>query len=143
MPNQKEYAVFAIDYGEARMGIAMGNSILQIPHPLVTIQAEGVRAKIEQLNDLILKWQPQLIIVGCPHQHDNLQKIQLINTINNFVKKIKHKFKMPVVIINEDFTSSHASGLLNEQGIFGKAQKGKLDQLAACSILQTYFSQYR
>ena len=117
----------------------MGNSLLQIPHPLATICAEGMWPKIDQIGELILKWQPQLLIVGCPHAHDNPQKIQLVNTINNFAKRLGRKFNLSVIIINEDFSSAHASSLLNEQGVYGREQKGKLDQLAACSILQTYF----
>lgn len=130
----------AFDYGEARVGVAMGNSLLQIPHPLATICAEGMWPKIDQIGELILKWQPQLLIVGCPHAHDNPQKIQLVNTINNFAKRLGRKFNLSVIMINEDFSSAHASSLLNEQGVYGREQKGKLDQLAACSILQTYFS---
>lgn len=132
----------AFDYGEARVGVAMGNSLLQIPHPLATICAEGMWPKIDQIGELILKWQPQLLIVGCPHAHDNPQKIQLVNTINNFAKRLGRKFNLSVIIINEDFSSAHASSLLNEQGVYGREQKGKLDQLAACSILQTYFSNH-
>ncbi|MBY0244318.1 MAG: Holliday junction resolvase RuvX, partial [Sphingobacteriaceae bacterium] len=81
-----------------------------------------------------------LLIVGCPHVHDNPQKIQMVNTINNFAKRLERKFNLSVIMINEDFSSDHASSLLNEQGVYGREQKGKLDQLAACSILQTYFS---
>ncbi len=132
--------ILAFDYGEARVGVAMGNSALQIPHPIATIIAEGMWPKIDQINELVTKWQPKLLVVGCPHIADNLQKIQLVNTINNFVKRLERKFAVPVVIINEDFSSAHAASLLNEQGVHGREQKGKLDQLAACSILQTYFS---
>ncbi|MBX9867520.1 MAG: Holliday junction resolvase RuvX [Burkholderiales bacterium] len=138
----KSCTILAFDYGEARVGIAMGNSLLQIPHPLATISAEGMWPKIDQIGELITKWQPQLLIVGCPHAHDNPQKIQLVNTINNFAKRLGRKFNLPVVMINEDFSSAHASSLLNEQGVYGREQKGKLDQLAACSILQTYFSNH-
>lgn len=134
--------ILAFDYGEARIGVAMGNSLLQIPHPVTTIAVEGMWPKIDQIAELIIKWQPKLLIVGCPHMSDNPQKVQLINTINNFVRRLERKFDLPVIVLNEDFSSAHASSLLNEQGIYGREQKGKLDQLAACSILQTYFSHH-
>lgn len=137
MPNQ---TILAFDYGEARIGVAMGNSLLKIPHPLATIVGEGMWAKIDLIMPLIEKWQPQLLVVGCPHFHDNPQKVQLINTIQNFAKRLARKANLPFEFINEDFSSSHASSLLNEQGVYGREQKGKLDELAACSILQTYFT---
>ena len=71
----KPSTILAFDYGEARVGVAMGNSLLQIPHPLATICAEGMWPKIDQIGELITKWQPQLLIVGCPHAHDNPQKM--------------------------------------------------------------------
>lgn len=136
----KEQTVMAFDYGDMRIGVAVGNTLLKIPHPLTTISGDGMWFKIDQLEELVTRWKPQVLVVGCPHHHDNPQKVQLINTINNFAKRLGRKFNLPVELINEDFTSAHASGLLNEQGIYGKEQSGKLDQLAACSILQTYFS---
>ncbi len=133
--------IMAFDYGDSRIGVAIGNLMIKIPHPLVTIEGEGMYAKIDQLAIYIDKWQPAVLVVGMPHFADNPQKIQLINTINNFVKRLKRKFNLPVEIVNEDYSSSLAASQLKEQGVYGIEQKGKLDQLAACSILLCYFSQ--
>ena len=144
MPDEQALAtaqtVLALDYGEARLGVAVGNSLLGIAHPLTTISVSGMWLKIDLLAALIAEWKPQLIVVGIPPATDDQQKIQLINTIHNFVKRIQRKFTLPVALIDEDCSSASASLLLNEQGIYGRQQKGKLDQLAACAILQTYFS---
>lgn len=135
-----EQTIMAFDYGDARLGIAIGNTLLKIAHPLETIKAQGMHPQIDLIEPLIERWRPQVLVVGIPHAHDNPQKIQLINTINNFVKRLGRRTGLPVVTINEDFTSAVASSLLNEQGIYGRAQTGKLDQLAACAILDTYFN---
>lgn len=132
--------VLALDYGDMRIGVAMGNSLLKIAHPLTTISGEGMWVKIDLLAELVAKWQPQQLVVGLPSFHDNPQKVQLINTIKNFAKRLERKFGLPVEFVNEDFSSTAASELLDEQGIYGREQKGKLDQLAACNILQTYFT---
>lgn len=139
MPNKQ--TIMAFDYGDARIGIAIGNTLIKIPHPVTTIEGEGMWAKIDALEQIINKWSPDIFIVGIPHESDHPQKIQLINTIKNFTKRISKKYAREVIMINEDFTSMHASSLLNEQNIYDRAQQGKLDQLAACSILQTYFSE--
>lgn len=135
-----EQTILAFDYGDMRIGIAVGNTLLKIAHPLITISGEGMWVKIDQLSEIVTQWQPTMLVVGIPHTSDNPQKIQLINTINNFANRIGRKFTLPVTLINEDFSSAHADSLLKEQGVYGQAQKGKLDQLAACSILNTYFS---
>lgn len=141
MPKDSSFTVMAFDYGNARIGVAVGNNILKIPHPLTTLVGDSMYAKIDQMVELIERWQPQLLIVGAPHAADNPQKIQLLNTINNFVKRLKRKFNLPVELVNEDFSSAYAASQLKEQGIYGINQKEKLDQLAACLILEYYFSQ--
>lgn len=142
MPELENVTVLAFDYGDMRVGVAMANSLLKIPHPLTTICAEGMWAKIDEIAKLIEKWQPGLLLVGLPHFNDNPQKVQLINTINNFARRLFQKFNIKVELVNEDFTSFHAKGLLHEQGISERDQKGKLDQLAACSILDLYFNHH-
>lgn len=137
-----EQAVMAFDYGEARVGVAVGNTLLKISHPLETIVATGMHPKIDVIEKLIERWSPTILVVGCPHEHEDAQKIQLINTINNFVKRLARRTALPVHVVNEDFTSALASSLLNEQGVHGREQKGKLDQLAACAILDTYFNHH-
>ncbi len=144
MPEETSNRVLmGFDYGEARIGVATGNTLLKIAHPLTTVTGEGMWNKIDQLEELIKKWQPQLLVVGIPSASDDPKKIQLINTINNFAKRLGRKFNLPVTLIAEDFSSADAAMLLEEQAIYGKSQKGKLDQLAACAILQTYFSEIR
>ena len=140
MPNQQ--TVMAFDYGDMRIGVAIGNSLLRIAHPIDTVAGDGMWNKIDKLAALVNKWQPTVLVVGLPNASANLKKMQLINTINNFAKRIGNKFNLPVVMVNEDFSSAHASSLLNEQGVYAREQKGKLDQLAACSILECYFFNY-
>lgn len=132
--------ILAFDYGDKRMGVAMGNTLLKIAHPVETVCAEGVFAKIDRVRELIAYWKPNMLVIGLPHEHESVQKTQLINTITNFAKKLKAKFNIPVIYINEDFTSSYAASLLDEQNVHGRNQHEKIDQLAACAILETYFS---
>ncbi|MDD3266230.1 MAG: Holliday junction resolvase RuvX [Burkholderiales bacterium] len=139
MPN--ELTIMAFDYGDARLGVAIGNTLIKIPHPIITIEGESMWAKIDALEPIIKEWMPNLFVLGMPHESNNPQKIQLINTIKNFAKRISKKYNREVIMVNEDFTSMHASSLLNEQNIYARKQHGKLDQLAACSILQTYLSE--
>ena len=136
----------AFDFGLERIGVAIGNTLLKIPHPLITITGKNKYLKLEQIEVLVDKWQPSLFIVGMPIIQDGaeainlMQKEQLINSIKNFKRMLQNKFGLEVMFINEEYSSSLAEGQLYEQGISSKSHKGKLDQLAACSILQTYFT---
>ena len=135
----KEYNILAFDYGNSRIGVAVGNNLLKIPHPLVTVGGSSMKDKIAAIEPFILKWKPAMLVVGMPEASDNPQKIQLINTIKNFAKELARKFSMPVNFVDESYSSSYASNLLNEQGVRGRSQKVMLDQLAACAILESFF----
>ncbi|MDQ5920277.1 MAG: putative pre6S rRNA nuclease [Pseudomonadota bacterium] len=130
--------VMAFDFGETRIGVAVGNTLLKIPHPLSTITGHNKFDKFAKIAKLIATWQPSLLVVGMPTNLDNDKQL-LINSITRFRNRLQHNFKLPVDFINEDYTSSTAGAQLLEQGINGVKQKHKLDGLAACAILQAFF----
>jgi putative Holliday junction resolvase len=132
--------ILSFDFGDTRIGVAMGNTLIKIPHPLATLTGKNKYDKLEHISLLIDQWKPQLLLVGIPTADDqDEQKINLIYAIKKFANRMHYKFKLPVEFIEEDYSSFNASLQLKDQGIYGINQKGKLDQLAACCILQTFF----
>ncbi len=148
----------AFDYGETRIGVAIGNLQLKIPHPLETITGKNKTEKFEKIRKLIDKWRPTYLVLGIPSEINpdfindrvynnppketthNEQKENLLNSIRKFGGRLKNEFKLQIEFINEDYSSSIAAQKLNEQSIRGIMQKPKLDALAACVILQFYFN---
>jgi len=128
----------AFDFGYSRIGVATGNTELKIAHPLETITGQNKFDKLNKIAKLIEKWKPLLLLVGKPSNGEN--KAELLASINKFANRLSHRFNLPVNFIDEDYTSSLASGQLNEQNVFGRKQVEKLDQLAASAILETYFN---
>ena len=129
--------VMSFDFGEVRIGIAIGNTLLKIPHPLQTISGKNKFDKFAKIGKLIDEWRPTQLVVGMPGQTENKQLF--IQALTRFTNRLKHNFKLPLEFVNEDYTSHIASGQLNQQAVYGKSQKSKLDTLAACAILQKYF----
>ena len=129
--------VMAFDFGTTRIGVAIGNTLLKIPHPLDVITGKNKFDKLDKITKLVEKWQPNLFIVGLPS--GSADKENLLSQIKKFANRLQHRFKYPVEFVNEDYTSSAASQHLDEQFIYGYVQKSKLDQLAACEILTRYF----
>jgi putative Holliday junction resolvase len=129
----------AFDFGEARIGVAFGNDLLKIAHPLTTVMGKNKHEKLDKIGQLIKQWQPNILVVGVPSQTENKQL--LLAAINKFVSRLKHRFNLVVELVVEDYSSYIASEQLDEQLIYGIKQKKALDQLAACAILQRYFAQ--
>jgi len=139
MKTAQNIQVMAFDFGLTRIGVATGNTLLKIPHPLDVISGSNKFDKLDKIAKLVEKWQPNLFVVGIPS--DGADKESLITQIKKFANRLQHRFNRPVEFVNEDYTSSLACGQLDLQSIHGYAKKSKLDQLAAGAILNRYFEQ--
>ena len=129
--------ILAFDFGMTRIGVAVGNTLLKIPHPQDTITGRNKFEKFAQIQQLVDKWKPTKFVVGIPSAAAD--KEQLITNINKFANRLRHNFHLEVDLVNEDYTSTVAAHQLSEQAISGIKQKTKLDGLAACAILARYW----
>ncbi len=126
------------DFGEQRIGVAVGEHLLATANPLVTIDNESNEIRFEAINKLVKEWQPKLLIVGLPLSLDGAET-SVTQLCKKFARRLNGRFNLPVMLIDERYSSAEASDLLNQSGIKGRAQKEMLDQVAAQTILQSYF----
>lgn len=130
--------VIAFDFGEKKIGVAIGNSITKTAHPLETIRKVKKSERIEIIENLLNEWEPGIVVVGLPLNEDGTES-RLTLLAQNFAKKIKNRFKVPIVLVDERYTSVEAKILLN--GNVKSIKKGNqvIDQVAAQIILGSYF----
>lgn len=133
--------LLAFDFGEKRIGVAVGDTLLKLAHPLLTIDAEENAAKFAQIESLLKEWQPALLVVGLPMSLDG-EAHAMTALAQKFAQRLEGRFNLPVVMVDERLSSAEASQSLREAGIRGRAQKQMLDQVAAQTILQSYFDAY-
>jgi putative holliday junction resolvase len=134
--------VMAFDFGEKRIGVATGETLLKTAHALTTISAEQNDIKFKQIALLIAEWQPSLLVVGLPMHIDgdvDNQPHLMMQLAKKFAQRLEGRFNLPVVMVDERLSSLEASQSLNAAGIRGIKQKTMLDAVAAQSILQSYF----
>lgn len=132
--------VLAFDFGEKRIGIAVGEHLLASANPLMTIDNESNEIRFQIITKLVSEWQPRLLVVGLPLSLDGSEHA-VTQLCKKFARRLNGRFNLPVALIDERYSSAAASQLLNEAGIRGRAQKEILDQVAAQTILQSYFDQ--
>ena len=126
------------DFGEQRIGIAVGEHLLATANPLTTIDNESNEIRFQIISELIKEWQPKLLVVGLPLNVDGTEHA-VTQLCKKFARRLNGRFNIPVVLVDERYSSVEASSLLNLTGIKGRAQKVMLDQVAAQTILQSYF----
>lgn len=130
--------VLAFDFGERRIGIAVGEHLINSANPLTTIDNESNEVRFAAITQLINEWQPKLLVVGLPLSLDG-SETEVTQLCKKFARRLNGRFNLPVIMIDERYSSTEASQLLNETGIRGRAQKAMLDQVAAQTILRSYF----
>jgi len=133
-----EGTVLGFDLRRKRIGIAVGETMLKLAHPLTTIQAEENAVKFAQIATLIQEWRPSLLVVGLPTYLDG-EAHELTHLAKKFAQRLEGRFNLPVVMVDERLSSAEAAQSLRESGIHGIQQKAMIDQVAAQTILQSYF----
>ncbi len=132
--------LLAFDFGTRRIGIAIGNTLLRRANPLTTINDEKTALRFDVITALLSEWQPGALIVGLPYNDDGTPH-ELTALCRRFANRLKGRFKLPTILLDERYTSLAASAQLNEEGIHGMKQKKLIDQYAAQQILQAYFDE--
>jgi len=130
--------VLAFDFGERRIGVAVGEHLIKSANPLITIDSESNEVRFARISELVHEWQPALLVVGLPLNLDGAET-EMTQLCKKFARRLNGRFNLPIALIDERYSSAEASQLLNETGIKGRAQKTMLDQVAAQTILRSYF----
>ncbi len=131
-------AILAFDFGEKRIGVAVGNLELGLAHPLTTVSEENTARRFDCIANLIGEWQPVLLVVGLPTHADGTEH-KLTRLSRRFARRLEGRFGVKTMLVDERYTSISAGVVLREAGVKRRKQKSVLDQVAAQIVLQSYF----
>lgn len=132
--------LLAFDFGTRRIGVAIGNTLSDTARPLTTIDDERNEVRFARIGGLIAEWQPAALVVGLPCNDDG-SPYEMTQLSRRFANRLKGRFNLPVILVDERYTSAAASSALAAAGVRGFRQKPLLDQVAAQQILQAYFDE--
>jgi putative Holliday junction resolvase len=93
---------------------------------------------VKEIVNIIIENKVKTLVIGLP-ESDQSKKIA--KKILNFANKIQSQEYVDIQFINEDFTSSYAKSLIEEQRAAGrkkKVKKEEIDRIAATLILQSF-----
>lgn len=125
--------VLAFDFGLKRIGVAVGEPELRTAHPLPAV------SRFEEIQSLILEWQPASLVVGLPTSVQGVAHA-MTKQAEDFARRLEKRFKLPVARVDERYTSVEAESRLKDvkkQGVKKKA----IDSVAAQLILEQYFDE--
>ena len=132
--------ILSFDFGEKRIGVAIGNSITKSSHPLETINTPKNKERYKLIELLLKTWEPVTLVIGYPLNDDGtLSKMSLL--AKKFGMKLGNKYNIPISMIDERFTSSEADLELKKFEKNFKKRKTVVDQVAAMIILDSFFQE--
>lgn len=128
--------VFSLDYGRARIGIALSDDRRCIATPLLALPHD--KTFPQKLQELLTKWKPvDMILLGLPLLMNGKESPMSIE-VRAFAEKLKTYLTIPVVLWDERLSSAQSDRLLREAEMNRKQRSEKIDAMSAAVVLQSY-----
>lgn len=128
------------DFGTVRIGVAIGETMTGLAHPLTMIPSEPVARRFEQIGALLAEWQPHQIVVGLPTALDGTE-YEMTQRCRRFGNQLHGRFNLPVAWVDERLSSAEAEQRLQQAGQSGRDSKAHVDAVAAQILLQQWLDQ--
>ena len=129
--------VLAIDFGTKRTGIAVTDELQIIASGLTTVNTKEL---LQFLKDYIKQESVELFLIGEPKQMDNSASESEVH-ITAFIGKLEKEISnIPIIRVDERFTSKMAFQTMIDSGLKKNQRKNKalIDEISATLILQSY-----
>ena len=136
--------ILGIDYGEARVGIAITDSLNITAQGLETIQRNNSdKIVLKRLDEIFEEYEVDTIVVGMPYNMNGTISERAKKT-EEFIHKLKCKYnKKKIEIIDERLTTVEAHKTMNFLDINKNKKKDIVDTIYAVYILETYLNKLK
>ena len=154
-PTTRARKILALDYGRARIGIAIADVAARIAEPLTTLERINRNEDMRRLRELARDAGVKLIVVGLPLKLDGSHG-EMAAEATGFAERVKKQLGLPVEMVDERLTSWEAERILEEElgrrithqetpggrKRMARPEDGKysVDAVAAMVILREYLS---
>jgi putative Holliday junction resolvase len=144
----KAVRILALDYGRARIGMAIADAQTALAQPLGTLDRINRNEDMRRLRELVREHGVRQIVVGLPLRLDGTRG-DMAEEAARFGQRVHKQLGLPVEMVDERLTSWEAERLLEEQqgrtihAAPGKKKKKEnekmgVDAMAAALILKEY-----
>ena len=124
--------LLAFDFGEVRIGVAVGNTLTESAEPLTVLDSVPTARRFAAIADLIAQWEPAALVVGRPVHPDGAAH-EMTLRCERFSRQLAGRFGLPVHLTDERYSSAQAAS--------DGAREDALDAEAAAIILRQYLAQ--
>ena len=136
--------ILGIDYGEARVGIAITDALNMTAQGLETIQRNSSdKVVLRRLDEILEQYEVETIVVGMPlNMNGTISERAKIT--EQFIHKLKCKYnKLKIETIDERLTTVEAHKTMNFLNVNKNKKKNIVDTISAVYILETYLNKMK
>jgi len=131
--------VLAIDYGDARTGIAISDIMGMIVGQTTVIHSRNTKKTADEIARIVKEWGAEKLVMGFPRNMDGSEGPRA-DLYREFAALVEETVGMPVVLWDERRTTVEAHNILSDCNYHGKKRKNTVDAVAASLILEGYLA---
>jgi putative Holliday junction resolvase len=129
--------ILAIDYGDARTGIAISDLLCSIVGSTLVIHSRNQEKTLEEICRLVKENGVGEIVMGLPKNMDGTEGARA-ELCRQFADRVREITGLNVVMWDERRTTVEAHNILSQHNYHGKKRKNTVDAVAASLILEGY-----
>ncbi len=133
--------ILAVDFGDARTGLAATDWTGSIVVPLPRIDARGDAEVVRAVAEVVRERETELVVLGMPLTVDGSAGQRAVRT-QAFRDLLQKALPCPVVAVDESHSTDEAHSRLKAGGLKAKRRKDLADSVAALVILERYRSEH-
>jgi len=131
--------LLAVDYGEARTGLAVCDKDEIIASPLCVISEKNFAKLIGKILEIAAENEAEGIVVGDPVNMDGSRGSKSAKCAD-LARRLRGRVSIPVEMWDERLTTVSAIGIMNENNRRGQKRRETVDAVAAAVILEAYMA---
>jgi putative Holliday junction resolvase len=129
--------ILGVDYGQARIGVAISDELRCLAHPLETIKCSPTSSPEKRVAEIAQEKNVAAIVVGLPRHLNGTVGAAATDALA-FVEKLRPLVSCEVRTWDERLSTVAANRALRDAGKKTRETRGYVDQVAAQMILQGY-----
>ena len=124
--------IIAFDYGEKKIGVAVGQTSTNTSSPLQIIFNKDNNTNWTSISSLLNEWKPDLILLGKQLNMDGSES-KIMKKVDQFYKELKSIYDVDIEFVDERLTTFEAREILKDE------RHDNVDAHAAKILIDSWF----
>lgn len=130
--------IMAFDFGTQKMGMAVGQSLIESANPLPLFPMKDGMPNWDELLKIVKSHQPGLFLVGLPLNMDDSES-ELSTRARKFARRLRHQTNIETLMVDERLTTREARDELDHYQAQGRGKKLSADSIAAALLIESWY----